>query len=177
VLVICPRKTVERDRVEEAHEKGIDAIAGNEDTEKTPELWKRLRTFTRMIFISPEMALFNGLTAQSAADSGSCYRRGSLCRRVGRGCIPTVVSQAVYVSRLYGLYVPYLACTATCTFDLRGLGGRHGPEQGLGIYIPKKAFSEFTHVYIHLRHVAARVLYQNPSCRLAASAFQKSELG
>ena len=37
--------------------KGIEVVVINEDTTKTTELWKRVRTTAAMVYILPEMAM------------------------------------------------------------------------------------------------------------------------
>ena len=44
-------------QAEQAVTKGIEAIVLNEDTIKTTDLWKCVRTTAAMVYISPEMAL------------------------------------------------------------------------------------------------------------------------
>ncbi|KAJ7710311.1 P-loop containing nucleoside triphosphate hydrolase protein [Mycena metata] len=56
VIVISPLKALERDQVDQAREKGIDAILINEDNTKSAALWKRARTSAQLVYISPEMA-------------------------------------------------------------------------------------------------------------------------
>ncbi|KAJ3927368.1 MAG: P-loop containing nucleoside triphosphate hydrolase protein, partial [Lentinula lateritia] len=54
VVVICPLKSLERDQAQHAINKGLVADTINEDTEKTPELWRRVRNTSQLIYISPE---------------------------------------------------------------------------------------------------------------------------
>jgi len=55
VIVISPLKALEYDQAEQAAEKGIRAIVLNEDTTKTADLWKCVRTTAAMVYMSPEM--------------------------------------------------------------------------------------------------------------------------
>ena len=44
-------------QADQASAKGIETIVLNEDTTKTTDLWKRVRTTAAMVYMSPEMAL------------------------------------------------------------------------------------------------------------------------
>ncbi|KAJ6495146.1 P-loop containing nucleoside triphosphate hydrolase protein, partial [Mycena sanguinolenta] len=55
LLVVCPLKALERDQVEQACKKGLDAIAISEDTQKTTHLWDAMRTRAQLVYLSPEM--------------------------------------------------------------------------------------------------------------------------
>ncbi|THU96589.1 hypothetical protein K435DRAFT_891984 [Dendrothele bispora CBS 962.96] len=57
VFVICPSKSLERDQMLHAQEKGPEALAIDEDTEKSPKLWEQLRTTAQIVYLSPEMVL------------------------------------------------------------------------------------------------------------------------
>ncbi|KAJ7259748.1 P-loop containing nucleoside triphosphate hydrolase protein [Mycena rebaudengoi] len=56
VIVICPLKALERDQVEQARAKGINAVLINEDNTKSAAAWKEARTKAQLVYISPEMA-------------------------------------------------------------------------------------------------------------------------
>jgi superfamily II DNA helicase RecQ len=57
VIVISPLKALEHDQADQATAKGIEAVVVNEDTTKTTNLWKKVRSTAAMVYMSPEMAL------------------------------------------------------------------------------------------------------------------------
>jgi len=57
VIVISPLKALEHDQADQATAKGIETVVVNEDTTKTANLWKEVRSTAAMVYMSPEMSL------------------------------------------------------------------------------------------------------------------------
>ncbi|KAJ7225307.1 P-loop containing nucleoside triphosphate hydrolase protein, partial [Mycena pura] len=121
VIVVCPLKALEVDQVQQACAKGLDALAINEDTDKTTSTWEHIRTSANLVYMSPEMsrsasftqklwkdAKFHKRVAAFIVDEAHCideWGEDDFCpayRLLGD------------VRRFLGLDVPFCAVTATC---------------------------------------------------------------
>ncbi|KAJ3805596.1 P-loop containing nucleoside triphosphate hydrolase protein, partial [Lentinula lateritia] len=128
VVVICPLKSLKRDQAQHAINKGLFADTINEDTEKTPELWRRACNTSQLIYISPE-------TAKSDLFRCKVWNHRSFCSPVAAAFVDEthVIDEwgndkfrPVYreLNELWtwcGYGIPIWACTATAhtsTFDL-----------------------------------------------------------
>ncbi|KAF8184132.1 P-loop containing nucleoside triphosphate hydrolase protein [Mycena galopus ATCC 62051] len=63
-IIVCPLKALEADQVNQANEKGISALAINEDNTTDHTVWRKAQKSAQLVYISPEMALsdrFGGL--------------------------------------------------------------------------------------------------------------------
>ncbi|KAE9383949.1 P-loop containing nucleoside triphosphate hydrolase protein, partial [Gymnopus androsaceus JB14] len=127
-LVVCPLKALERDQVEHARRKGIDAIMINEDTEKDAHLWEQMRTTAQMVYLSPEMALSESFRNKLWKDSKFRSRLAAVfideahcIDDWGEDDFRPLYRQLDSLRGYTGMEVPFVACTATCktsTFDL-----------------------------------------------------------
>ncbi|KAJ6461133.1 P-loop containing nucleoside triphosphate hydrolase protein [Mycena vitilis] len=125
VIVISPLKALERDQVDQARKKGINAIMINEDNTKTASLWKEARTTAQLVYISPEMACsdsfirlwkdpkFRGRITALIVDEAHCID-------VWGDEFRPEYKKLEMLRSYTGQEVPFVACTATAstsTFD------------------------------------------------------------
>ncbi|KAJ7145302.1 P-loop containing nucleoside triphosphate hydrolase protein [Mycena crocata] len=143
VIVISPLKALERDQVEQARQKGIDAILINEDNTKSAGLWKQARTTAQLVYISPEMACSDSffrlwkdakfrtrITAMIVDEAHCIHEWGDEFR--------TEYKKLDMLRSFTGQEVPFVACTATAsasTFDTiwNSLGFGNRPFWGLDV--------------------------------------------
>ncbi|KAF8816642.1 P-loop containing nucleoside triphosphate hydrolase protein [Phlegmacium glaucopus] len=144
VVVISPLKALEYDQADQASSKGIQAIVLNEDTTKTTDLWKRLRTTAAMVYMSPEMALsesfyklwkdshFRKRLTAVVVDEAHCIDEW------GDDDFRPLYRKLNTLRNYTGYEIPVVACTATArtsTFDLiwSTLGYGNRPFWGLDV--------------------------------------------
>ncbi|KAJ7670672.1 P-loop containing nucleoside triphosphate hydrolase protein [Mycena polygramma] len=149
VIVISPLKALERDQVDQARKKGIDAILINEDNTKTASLWKEARTTAQLVYISPEMACsdsfirlwkdpkFRGRITALIVDEAHCID-------VWGDEFRPEYKKLEMLRSYTGQEVPFVACTATAstsTFDTiwNSLGFGNRPFWHLDDNTPREA--------------------------------------
>ncbi|THU97508.1 hypothetical protein K435DRAFT_965437 [Dendrothele bispora CBS 962.96] len=115
VSVICP---LERDQMLHAQEKGPEALAIDEDTEKSPKLWEQLRTTAQILYLSPEMVLSD--TFRNKVWKGTRIRRrlgavfvdeAHCIDEWGEDDFQPQYRQLSTIRPLCGYDVPFIACT------------------------------------------------------------------
>ncbi|THU94443.1 hypothetical protein K435DRAFT_966836 [Dendrothele bispora CBS 962.96] len=101
-----------------AQEKGPEALAIDEDTEKSPKLWEQLRTTAQIVYLSPEMVLSD--TFQNKVWKGTqIHRRLGAVSVDEAHCIDEwgeddfqpQYCQLSTIRPLCGYDVPFIACT------------------------------------------------------------------
>ncbi|THU77177.1 hypothetical protein K435DRAFT_102975 [Dendrothele bispora CBS 962.96] len=118
VFVICPLKSLERDQMLHAQEKGPEALAIDEDTEKSPKLWEQLRTTAQIVYLSPEMVLSDTFQNKVWKDTQIHRRLGAVSvdeahciDEQGEDDFQPQYRQLSTIRPLCGYDVPFIACT------------------------------------------------------------------
>ena len=148
-------------QADQASAKGIETIVLNEDTTKTTDLWKRVRTTAAMVYMSPEMALsetFHRLWKDShfrkrltavIIDEAHCIDEW------GNDEFCPLYRKLNTLRNYTGYEIPVVSCTATArtlTFDLIwstvGYGNRPFWGLDVGDRCLRKRFNHIEHVFL-----------------------------
>ncbi|KAF5372237.1 hypothetical protein D9758_005060 [Tetrapyrgos nigripes] len=147
-----------------AQSKGLNALAINEDTEKTPELWEQLFTTAHIIYFHQRW-LFQTRCAVKDPRIRRCLGavfidEAHCIDEWGENDLCLQYRQLSIIRPLCGYDVPFVACTATCrtsTFDIIWQVLRFGSRPFWGVDVGTDQSNLFFHTHV-LKHTDNPVL-------------------